>query len=113
MKRYEISYDDLAVFPGWQEEKDSFIKKQIEIETKYEGYIKRQFDSVKKLKDQEKKKIPQNFDYHCVPGLSNELKAKLTKVAPQTTRPNGTHSRYDRRRHLRRSNHDEKKGNGG
>ena len=84
LKRYEISYDDLAGFPGWQDQKDSFVKKQIEIETKYEGYIKRQFDSVKKLKDQEKKKIPPNFDYNCVPGLSNELKTKLTKIAPQT-----------------------------
>jgi len=84
LKRYEISYDALAGFPGWQDQKDCFVKKQIEIEIKYEGYIKRQFDSVKKLKDQEKKKIPQNFDYSVVPGLSNELKAKLTKVAPQT-----------------------------
>jgi tRNA uridine 5-carboxymethylaminomethyl modification enzyme len=84
LKRYEISYDDLAGFPGWQDQKDSFVKKQIEIEIKYEGYIKRQFDSVQKLKDQEKKKIPTNFDYSAVPGLSNELKAKLTKVAPQT-----------------------------
>ena len=84
LKRYEVSFDDLAGFPGWQEQKDSFVKKQIEIEIKYEGYIKRQFDSVKKLKDQEKKKIPLNFDYSAVPGLSNELKAKLTKIAPQT-----------------------------
>jgi tRNA uridine 5-carboxymethylaminomethyl modification enzyme len=84
LKRHEIAYDDLAGIPGWQEERDSFVKKQIEIEIKYEGYIKRQFDSVKKLKDQEKKKIPANFDYSCVPGLSNELKAKLTKVTPQT-----------------------------
>jgi len=84
LKRHEISYDALAGFPGSEDPKDSFVKKQIEIEIKYEGYIKRQFDSVKKLKDQEKKKIPLNFDYSCVPGLSNELKAKLTKVAPQT-----------------------------
>ena len=84
LKRHELSYDDLAGFPGWESENDSFVKKQIEIEIKYEGYIKRQFDSVKKLKDQEKKKIPTNFDYHSVPGLSNELKTKLTKVAPQT-----------------------------
>ena len=84
LKRHEVSYDDLAGFPGWVEEKDPFVKKQIEIEIKYEGYIKRQFDSVKKLKDQEKKKIPTNFDYSAVPGLSNELKAKLTKIAPHT-----------------------------
>ena len=84
LKRYEISYDNLAGFPGWEPQRDSFVKQQIEIETKYEGYIKRQFDAVKKLKDQEKKKIPPDFDYNCVPGLSNELKAKLTKIAPQT-----------------------------
>jgi tRNA uridine 5-carboxymethylaminomethyl modification enzyme len=84
LKRHEISYDNLAGFPGWEPENDSFVKKQIEIETKYEGYIKRQFDAVKKLKDQEKKKIPPDFDYNSVPGLSNELKAKLIKVAPQT-----------------------------
>jgi tRNA uridine 5-carboxymethylaminomethyl modification enzyme len=84
LKRHEISYDNLAGFPGWEDEGDFFVKQQIEIETKYEGYIKRQFDAVKKLKDQEKKKIPPDFDYSSVPGLSNELKAKLTKIAPQT-----------------------------
>lgn len=84
LKRHEISYDNLTGFPGWEPQDDSFVKQQIEIETKYEGYIKRQFDAVKKLKDQEKKKIPPDFDYNCVPGLSNELKAKLTKIAPQT-----------------------------
>jgi tRNA uridine 5-carboxymethylaminomethyl modification enzyme len=84
LKRHEISYDNLAGFPGWEPQDDSFVKQQIEIETKYEGYIKRQFDAVKKLKDQEKKKIPPDFDYNGVPGLSNELKIKLTKVAPQT-----------------------------
>ena len=84
LKRYEISYDKLAGFPGWEPENDFFVKQQIEIETKYEGYIKRQFDAVKKLKDQEKKKIPADFDYSSVHGLSNELKTKLTKIAPQT-----------------------------
>lgn len=84
LKRYELSYDNLAAFPGWQQQDDSFVKKQIEIETKYEGYIKRQIESVKKLKEQEKKKIPPDFDYSSVPGLSNELQAKLTRVAPAT-----------------------------
>lgn len=84
LKRYEISYDNLAVFPGWQQQVDPFVKKQIEIETKYEGYIKRQIESVKKLKEQEKKKIPSDFDYSAIPGLSNELKTKLAKIAPAT-----------------------------
>jgi tRNA uridine 5-carboxymethylaminomethyl modification enzyme len=84
LKRHELSFDNLSVFEGWEPQPDSFVKQQIEIETKYEGYIKRQFDAVKKLKEQEKKKIPPDFDYHSVPGLSNELKAKLTQIAPQT-----------------------------
>jgi len=79
-----LSYDNLSVFPGWEPQPDAFIKQQIEIEAKYEGYIKRQFEAVKKLKEQEKKKIPPDFDYNSVPGLSNELKAKLTQIAPQT-----------------------------
>lgn len=84
LKRYEIAYDDLAEFPGGEPENDLFVKKQMEIETKYEGYIKRQFESVRRLKEQEKKKIPPNFDYAAVPGLSNELRTKLTRIAPAT-----------------------------
>jgi tRNA uridine 5-carboxymethylaminomethyl modification enzyme len=84
LKRHEVAYDDMAGFPGWEEQNDPFIKKQIEIEIKYEGYIKRQFEATKKLKDQEKKKIPPGFDYSVVPGLSNELQAKLTRIAPAT-----------------------------
>ena len=56
----------------------------MEIETKYEGYIKRQFESVQRLKEQEKKKIPPDFDYNSIPGLSNELKAKLIRIVPAT-----------------------------
>ncbi len=84
LKRHELSYDNLAVFAGWQQQVDPFVKKQIEIETKYEGYIKRQIESVKKLKEQEKKKIPPDFDYSSIPGLSNELKTKLARIAPAT-----------------------------
>jgi tRNA uridine 5-carboxymethylaminomethyl modification enzyme len=84
LKRHELSYDDLAGFPGWEPETDSFVKKQVEIEIKYEGYIKRQFESVQHLKEQEKKKIPPDFDYNSIPGLSNELKVKLTRIAPAT-----------------------------
>ncbi|OPY84186.1 MAG: tRNA uridine 5-carboxymethylaminomethyl modification enzyme MnmG [Smithella sp. PtaU1.Bin162] len=84
LKRHEIAYDDLAEFPGGEPENDLFVKKQMEIETKYEGYIKRQFESVRRLKEQEKKKIPPNFDYAAVPGLSNELRTKLTRIAPAT-----------------------------
>ncbi|HOE23157.1 MAG TPA: tRNA uridine-5-carboxymethylaminomethyl(34) synthesis enzyme MnmG, partial [Smithellaceae bacterium] len=84
LKRHEIAYDNLNGFPGWEPQNDRFVKKQIEIEIKYEGYIRRQFEATKKLKEQEKIKIPPDFDYASVPGLSNELQAKLTRITPAT-----------------------------
>ncbi len=84
LKRHEIAYDDLSGFPDCRSESDPFVKKQIEIEIKYEGYIKRQFEATRKLKDQEKKKVPADFDYSSVPGLSSELQAKLARILPAT-----------------------------
>jgi len=84
LKREEIGYDDLSRFDGWEAVPDRAVKRQIEIEAKYEGYIRRQQESVKKMKDIESMKLPVDFDYAAVPGLSNELKAKLSRVGPAT-----------------------------
>jgi tRNA uridine 5-carboxymethylaminomethyl modification enzyme len=72
------------VFAGWESIPERLVKKQIEIEAKYEGYIKRQVESIEKMKTLEGKKIPTNMDYGSVPGLSNELKMKLARVEPAT-----------------------------
>ena len=84
LKRSELDYDDLSRFAGWEAVTDQAVKRQIEIEAKYEGYILRQQESVKKMKELEGMKIPACFDYAAVPGLSNELKAKLSRVEPAT-----------------------------
>jgi tRNA uridine 5-carboxymethylaminomethyl modification enzyme len=84
LKRSELGYDDLSHFAGWEAVTDQAVKRQIEIEAKYEGYILRQQASVKKMKELEGMKIPVRFDYAVVPGLSNELKAKLSRVEPAT-----------------------------
>ncbi|MCE5264172.1 MAG: tRNA uridine-5-carboxymethylaminomethyl(34) synthesis enzyme MnmG [Deltaproteobacteria bacterium] len=84
LKREEIGYDDLAQFEGWLTVPDRAVKRQIEIAAKYEGYIRRQEEAVKKMKELEGMKIPAAFDYAAVPGLSNELKAKLSCVEPAT-----------------------------
>lgn len=69
------------------------VKHQVEIEIKYEGYIHRQQKEVRKFKNLEKKKIPIDFDFSNIHGLSNELKEKLSDVRPaslgQTTRIDG------------------------
>ena len=84
LKRTEIGYDDLSRFADYEAVADRAVKRQIEIEAKYEGYIRRQRELVQKMKDLEEKKIPPGFDYSAIPGLSNELKAKLARVEPAT-----------------------------
>jgi len=84
LKRSEISYDDLKVFEGWEPIADRFVKKQICIESRYEGYIKRQQEAVERMKQLEGKKIPRGMNYDCIPGLSTELKMKLNKIEPST-----------------------------
>ena len=84
LKRSELRYDDLARFEGWEAVADRVVKRQIEIEAKYEGYIQRQQALVLKMKALEGMKIPAGFDYSAVPGLSNELKAKLSRIEPAT-----------------------------
>jgi tRNA uridine 5-carboxymethylaminomethyl modification enzyme len=84
LKRSELGYDDLSRFEGWEPVADRAVKRQIEIEAKYEGYILRQRELVKKMQALEEMKIPSGFDYAAVPGLSNELKAKLSRVEPST-----------------------------
>ena len=84
LKRDEVAYDDLKPFAGWVPISDRMVKKQIEIEAKYEGYIKRQQDAVKKMKTLEETRIPQGLQYEDIPSLSNELKIKLAAVEPAT-----------------------------
>ena len=84
LRREELSHADLKRFEGWRPVEDRAVLRQLEIEAKYEGYIGRQQDAVRKMRDMEDRKIPDGFDYGGVPGLSNELKTKLRKVRPAT-----------------------------
>jgi tRNA uridine 5-carboxymethylaminomethyl modification enzyme len=58
------------------------VLREMEIEVKYEGYIKREFSEVNKFRNLEKIKIPTDIDYGKIPGLSFEIKEKLSKFKP-------------------------------
>jgi tRNA uridine 5-carboxymethylaminomethyl modification enzyme len=60
------------------------IKRQVEIELKYEGYIRRQAEAAEKLRRSEEKRIPLEFDYRAVKGLSREVLGKLEEVRPES-----------------------------
>ncbi|RKY96212.1 MAG: tRNA uridine-5-carboxymethylaminomethyl(34) synthesis enzyme MnmG, partial [Candidatus Hydrothermota bacterium] len=83
LKRPEISYDTLLQlgfgidFPFW-------VKERIEIEIKYEGYIKRMEKEAKKYAEMDNIKIPEDFDFSQVESVSNEAKEKLIRYKPLT-----------------------------
>jgi tRNA uridine 5-carboxymethylaminomethyl modification enzyme len=60
------------------------VVEQLEIKYKYAGYIKRQEEAAQKFAQGENKRIPENFDYDAVPGLSLEVREKLKKVRPRS-----------------------------
>jgi tRNA uridine 5-carboxymethylaminomethyl modification enzyme len=60
------------------------VLEQIEIQHKYEGYLKRQAEMAQKMAQWEDKRIPEHFDYDAVPGLSNEIRQKLKEVRPRS-----------------------------
>jgi len=57
---------------------------QVEIQIKYEGYIKKALEKVDKLKRMEAKRIPALIDYAAINGLATEAKQKLQKIQPET-----------------------------
>ncbi|MEW6102770.1 MAG: tRNA uridine-5-carboxymethylaminomethyl(34) synthesis enzyme MnmG [bacterium] len=58
------------------------VEEQIEINKKYDGYIKRSLKEIEELKKRENLLIPENFDYQAIKSLSKETKEKLTKIKP-------------------------------
>jgi len=85
LKRSEISYDHLLQFIGGASENITNREvEQIEITLKYEGYIKKVIEQIKKLKKMESKKIPANIDYQAINSLATEAREKLKKIKPTT-----------------------------
>jgi tRNA uridine 5-carboxymethylaminomethyl modification enzyme len=84
LKRTELDYDAVALFAPAPTPLDPRVTRQAEIEIKYEGYIQRQLSEIARFKHLEQIRLPNNFDYALVHGLSNELKEKLSQVRPDS-----------------------------
>lgn len=85
LRRPEITYKDLVAIdeigPGLH---DAQAAEQVEIQTKYAGYITRQHDEIAKQLRHENTLLPATFDYASINGLSNEVIAKLNQHQPET-----------------------------
>ncbi len=85
IRRPEVSYRALMAIEGLAPEAlDPLAAEQVEIQIKYQGYIDRQQDEIDKQKRHEQTRLPAQFDYSLVKGLSNEVISKLNQTQPET-----------------------------
>jgi len=82
LKRPEITYEFIEEASPSDKPLTEEIKKQVEIQVKYDGYIHRQIEMAERLKKVEGKRIPDDFNYSSVNGLSKEIQGKLEEIRP-------------------------------
>jgi tRNA uridine 5-carboxymethylaminomethyl modification enzyme len=84
LRRPEISLSDLPSVAPWILELSPREAEALEIEIKYEGYLKRQSEQVNRFKRMEGTRLPDDMVYEGLPGLSTEVQEKLTHIRPQS-----------------------------
>ena len=82
LKRPQIDYRDLAQFDENAPSLEHDIIDKLEINIKYEGYIKTQTEKIEQMKRLEEKQLPTDIDYKTISGLRLEAQEKLNKYRP-------------------------------
>ena len=83
LKRPQITYEDLEPVDKNRPQYSTAVFEAVEIELKYEGYIKRQRADIEEARRLERKRLPQDVDYSAIQGLRLEAGEKLNKVKPE------------------------------
>ena len=83
LKRPQITYRDLTEIDTTRPDLPEAVLSAVEIEWKYEGYIKRQAADIEEMRRVEQKKLPPDIDYQKITGLRLEAVEKLSKVRPE------------------------------
>ncbi len=84
LRRPQINYEALAPFDKNRPDLPFEVFEQVEIDIKYEGYIKRQQMQIKENRRLEVKRLPEDLDYNAITGLRLEAVEKLCKIRPET-----------------------------
>lgn len=84
LRRPEITYADLAEIDPFRPELTEKEMQAVEVEIKYEGYIKRQLEEAARMTRLEKKLLPEDIDYSTIDGLRLEARQKLNTVKPKS-----------------------------
>jgi len=85
LRRPNVSYTSLMTLPGaGVHVSDSLVAEQVEVATKYAGYIERQQEEIARREEQESRALPPDLDYRTVRGLSTEASQQLDRHKPET-----------------------------
>jgi tRNA uridine 5-carboxymethylaminomethyl modification enzyme len=82
LRRPQVTYADIAELAPPEHEVPADVAEQVDIQTKYAGYIEKQMQQVERMKRMDNKKIPENLDYGAIQGLATEARQKLSQVRP-------------------------------
>ena len=82
IRRPELTYESLAPIDKNRKELPWDVAEQVNINIKYDGYIRRQMRQVEQFKKMENRKIPQDIDYDAIPSLRIEARQKLKEIRP-------------------------------
>ncbi|ERM16829.1 tRNA uridine-5-carboxymethylaminomethyl(34) synthesis enzyme MnmG [Brevibacillus laterosporus] len=82
LRRPEVTYEHIHRISPAPEELDVDVREQVEIQVKYDGYIRKSLAQVEKMKKVEEKLIPKRIDYTAISGMSKEAREKLQKIRP-------------------------------
>jgi tRNA uridine 5-carboxymethylaminomethyl modification enzyme len=84
LRRPEISMEQIQSmmngFPVFQ----AHVRAEVEIQVKYQGYVQRQLEVVERFQKMEQLRLPEDFDYSIISGLSREVREKLTRINPRS-----------------------------
>ncbi|MBI4777040.1 MAG: tRNA uridine-5-carboxymethylaminomethyl(34) synthesis enzyme MnmG [Deltaproteobacteria bacterium] len=84
LRRPEMVLSKLALFDESLMDLEPAVTEQVEIQIKYEGYLRRQEEDVSRFKKAESELIPEDMEFGGIPGLSNEMQEKLTNIRPRS-----------------------------
>jgi tRNA uridine 5-carboxymethylaminomethyl modification enzyme len=82
LRRPDLKLEDLEPWATWLADLPADVAEELEIETKYEGYLERQVEQVERFKKMEGVRLPQDMVFQGLPGLSREVQEKLTRIRP-------------------------------
>lgn len=82
LRRPEITYQHIERIAPAEVDLSAEVKEQVEIQLKYDGYIRKALQQVEKMKKMEERRIPADIDYHKITGMSKEAREKMDKIRP-------------------------------